>query len=121
MIIRKKYKSTILALFIVGELVFLMSVNPFTSPTFNLFVGIVFVIADYYLVVNYVLSYLSKEFTIIKSRKKKLIITLTSLGGLLIMLESLGQLTFKDIIVIIVLATAIYWYTWYIVDYSNHS
>lgn len=120
MIIRKKYKSTSLALFIIIELFFLMSVNPFTSPAFNLFLGIVFIVVDYYLLVSYVISYLSKEFMSIKIRRKKLIITLSSVGGLLIMLESLGQLTFKDIIVIIVLAVIIYLYTWYIMERNDH-
>ena len=121
MSIKIKYRSIVLPLFILLQVIFFSSINPFSAEAFILFMGIFLIICDLYLLINQTLIFLSKEFMFIKLRRKKLTIVVTSIGALLVMLESLGQLTFKDIIVIIMLALIVYWYTWYIMDSSNSS
>ena len=110
-------KLTIFKLSIlIVELFFLAVFNPFNSQTFVLFLGILFLIFDYYLVLDFLINRLSSINLNLRKKRKKILLTLLYSGGILIMLESLGQLTFKDTMVIIGLVIIIYWYTWYISD-----
>ncbi len=113
----KIFKLTIFKLSIlIVELFFLAVFNPFNSQTFVLFLGILFLIFDYYLVLDFLINRLSSINLNLRKKRKKILLTLLYSGGILIMLESLGQLTFKDTMVIIGLVIIIYWYTWYISD-----
>ena len=114
-------KSLIVLTILIIELTYFVLVNPLNSQTILLFLGILFIIFDYFIILYNLINYFSKISDLVKKRKRKLIVTLTFLGGILIMLGSLGQLSFKDIIVIILLVLLIYWYTWYVMDYGKSS
>ena len=112
----KKYRLIKFLLLVIPEIIFFSTINPYSSQTIVLVIGVTFVVVDYYLLVNYIVSYLAKIYKVIFNQKKRIVLFLTVIGSLFIILKSLGQLSINDVLVIILLSIIGYSYSWYASD-----
>lgn len=96
------------------EIFFFMLVNPYNSTTIILAIGIGLIIYDYYLLISYISNKLCQTSNIFLSHKKRIVFSLTILGGVFVILESLGLLTIINGLVISALVAVGYSYAWYI-------
>lgn len=96
------------------EILFFTLINPYNSTTIVLVIGIGLLIYDYYLLVNYITNKLCHENSILLAHKKRIIVSLSVIGGLFLILESLGLLNIVNGLVILILIVMGYSYAWYI-------
>jgi len=97
---------------LVLDIIFFTTTNTDKDPSYIIIVGFVLLFSSSYLFFYYVLSFL-KLYGFPVGKKRRLATYLTVLVGALIALQSIGELTSKDVLVLVPIALIGYLYTGY--------
>lgn len=108
--LRKRWYILIL---LVADVLIFFTVDPRQAPSVVLMLGLLFLIVSLYVVVRVSLHLLGAGFPSLRKRERKLRILLSVVVGFLIGLQSLGQLTAKDLIAVVPLLMVGYFYLAY--------
>jgi hypothetical protein len=94
------------------DIIFFTFTNTNTDPSYVIIIGFVLIFISAYLFFYYGLSFL-KLYGLPIRRKRRLATYLTVLVGALVALQSIGELTPKDVLVLVPIALIGYLYTGY--------
>jgi drug/metabolite transporter (DMT)-like permease len=113
--IKKLPKNHIVAaiFFCLVDYQFYSRTNPSTASSLYLFVGFILLLLTTYSFVALILDCLGLYIERLRTSRKQLTICITCIGGLLIGLQSVGQLSPRDALVIFPLAIIFYVYYMY--------
>jgi hypothetical protein len=105
----RSYKAWIGLAVLVADGLFFSRTNPTVVSSGVLFIGVGLIIATIYLVLRTGLAVLSR-YNPWFGRQKRVIVTLTIACALVLALQSIGQLSVRDGVVLVILAVLLYFY-----------
>lgn len=98
-----------LALFIADAL-FFSFVNPANAYAIIIIIGFLLLIVTIYSIVDFLLALGERIIPFSLNTKKRIAVAVTLVSGLLIAMQSIGQLTYKDILAVIPLVLVLSFY-----------
>ena len=102
-----------LALLITVDAFFFSAYNPENSPPLVVVIGFLLFIATVYVLLKLLADVISSQFGLKLPNERKAIATVTTVIGLLIAMQSIGQLTTKDVLAIVPLMLILYLFLTY--------
>jgi hypothetical protein len=109
----KQRQIMYIAILAVADFIFFSSTNPATLPSFILILGFIFLIATLYVLVRLLIAGLCLNIPTLRRTRSRLAMFITGILGVLLALQSIGQLTTRDTLVVVPIATVLYLYFTY--------
>ncbi len=101
-------------LLLVADIVYFGLVNPANSNSLVVFIGCILIIFTIYILIYGLIKLLAVFFPISRSTQRRLTIFITLLLAFLLLMQSIGQLSLKDILAMVPLMIVLYLYLTYI-------
>lgn len=99
-------------LLLAADVLFFGSVSP-SSSTFVIIPAFLLIILTIYAVFAFLVGYVGKMFAVKPTNQKRIVLMLTASSGIIIALQSIGQLTIRDVVTIVPLILVLYLYVSY--------
>jgi hypothetical protein len=108
-----RYNRSLLAytLLLIVNMVLFSYTDPLTSPSVLVIGGFLLVSIDLAIIVHFIMRFLCLLVPSLERFRKKLIVALVSFGVVAIALASLGQLTWRDVLVVVIIWVIGYLYS----------
>lgn len=110
-----KHKPLVIyaSLTVLAALLFFTATNPTNLPSWGLMAGYVLSVAVMYFAVRLLVTVLAVYLPVIGRQRRRLVRLLTAIAALLVAMQSAGQLTIKDMLVLVPLVAIGYFYMTY--------
>jgi len=109
----KKRAVLYVALLVVVDILFFTTTDPGKVAAPWLIVGYILAVATLYWIVRAIVAFLGLYSKALRRQKRRLATLLTLIGAILLAMDTVGQLSFRDLAVLVPLALIAYFYLSY--------